>query len=184
MRVIAGSARGRRIQAPPGRTTRPITDRAKEAIFNMLGSLVDLDGAVVVDLFAGSGSFGIESLSRGASRVSFVERDRSAVATLRSNLAALGFDDRATVLARPVENAVAALEVADVAVCDPPYADDPWIRLLGSIEAALLVAHSEQPVKLTPRWEEVRRRSYGRSQILLARRAGPDHCGGSEGAGR
>ena len=72
MRVISGSARGRKLQAPPGRGTRPITDRAKEGIFNMLESLGGVGDAVVVDLFAGSGSFAIESLSRGAARAVFV----------------------------------------------------------------------------------------------------------------
>lgn len=172
MRIIAGTARGSRIQAPAGRsTTRPITDRAKESVFNMLVSLGGLDGAVVLDLYAGSGSFGLESLSRGAAAVTFVERDRRALAALRSNLARLGFDDLSTVIAAPVEVALPGLGPADIAFCDPPYAADPWLELQRRVDAELLVGHAESPVALTDRWVEVRRRTYGRSQIVIARRA-------------
>ncbi|MEM7274949.1 MAG: RsmD family RNA methyltransferase, partial [Actinomycetota bacterium] len=172
----AGTHRGRLFDAPPGQGTRPITDRAKEGIFNMLGSLGGgagadlLDGAVVVDLFAGSGSFGIESLSRGASRAVFVERDRQALRVLQRNLAALGFDDRATVIAGPVETAVGRLPMADVAFCDPPYADDPWLDLLDRLDTEWLVGHAQSPVPLTERWEELKRRDYGRARIVIARR--------------
>lgn len=169
MRVIAGTARGRKLQAPPGRGTRPITDRAKEGIFNMLGSLGGVAGTVVVDLYAGSGSFGIECLSRGADRVIFVERDRSALRTLDQNLTNLGFHDRATVIAGEVSAAIPRLPVADLAFCDPPYADDPWSTLLGELRADLLIGHAETPIPLTDRWEELRRRHYGKAKIVIAR---------------
>lgn len=171
MRVIAGTARGRRLQAPAGRATRPITDRAKEGIFNMLASLGGIDGLVVADLWAGSGSFGIESLSRGAARAIFVERGREALACLRDNLATLGLDERATVVPGSVLSVLPGLEPVDVAFCDPPYADDPWAELLGTIRADLVVGHAERAVDLPAGWEELRRRDYGRSRIVLARRA-------------
>lgn len=170
MRVISGSARGRKIQAPPGLGTRPITDRAKEGIFNMLESLGGVAEATVVDLFAGSGSFGIECLSRGADRVVFVERNRTAVATLEANLATLGFEDRSTVVCGPVAGALSGLPSADIAFCDPPYADDPWLELLEALRADLLVGHAERPIPLTERWTELRRRSYGKAQIVIAER--------------
>ncbi len=94
MRVVAGELRGRRIDAPPGNDTRPTTDKVREATFNALGSLDLVRDALVVDLYAGSGALGIEALSRGAAHCTFVERDRSALRTLRDNLAALGLDDR------------------------------------------------------------------------------------------
>jgi 16S rRNA (guanine966-N2)-methyltransferase len=174
MRVIGGSARGRRIEAPPGRGTRPITDRAKEAIFNMLSSLGRLDGAEVLDLFAGSGSFGIESLSRGAHHVTFVEQNRTAVTTIRSNLDLLDFADRATVETTPVESALAGLEPVDLAFCDPPYAWDGWAELLARIPARTLVAHADRPIELVDPWLELRSRSYGRAQILIAERTDLD----------
>lgn len=170
MRVIAGTARGRKLVAPSGLATRPITDRAKEAIFNMLraqGVLLDAD---VIDLYAGSGSFGIECLSRGAHRVTFVEQSRPALAAIRTNLENLGFADRAEVVAGPVERVVGTLAPADIAFCDPPYADDPWPRLLPRIRAGILVAHAETPVALTPEWAELRRRVYGRANIVIAER--------------
>lgn len=172
MRVIAGTARGRRLVAPEGMTTRPITDRAKEAVFNMIEARGGLDGAVVADLFAGSGSFGIESLSRGADRATFVERDRRALRALRSNLDSLGFSPRATVMASAVASVVPTLGPVDVVFCDPPYADDPWRLLLDQLDAELLVGHAETPVELTDRWTELTRRRYGRAHIVLAARVG------------
>lgn len=177
MRVISGSARGRKIEAPPGRGTRPITDRAKEAIFNMVVSLGGLDGARVLDLYAGSGSFGIESLSRGASHATFVEADRAAAAVLRANLDHLGFADRANVLVAPVATALRSLTPADgpgfdVAFCDPPYAQDPWSELWASVPASLLVGHAENEIEVPPPWTEIRRRRYGRAVIVIAERDG------------
>ena len=174
MRVIAGEARGRRIDAPTGTTTRPITDRAKEAIFNMLTSLGGVDGAQVLDLYAGSGSFGIECLSRGAARATFVERDRRAAAVIEANLDRLGFADRATVLVGEVVGIVPTSGPVDVAFCDPPYADDPWPKLLPSLDATLLVAHTERELALAPPWTELRRRRYGRSHIVIADRTGDE----------
>ena len=173
MRVIAGSARGRKLRAPDGRGTRPITDRAKEGIFNMLGSLGGVDGLVVADLWAGSGSFGIEALSRGADRAIFVERGREALACLRDNLATLGLDDRATVIPGSVLTVVPTLGAVDLAFCDPPYADDPWAELLAVLEADLVVGHAEREVALPAGWRELRRRDYGRARIVIAERV-PD----------
>ncbi|MGA1345675.1 MAG: RsmD family RNA methyltransferase, partial [Ilumatobacteraceae bacterium] len=95
MRVVAGELRGRRIVAPAGRDTRPTTDRVREAIFNALGSAGLVEGALVADLFAGSGALGIEALSRGAERCVFVETDRAALAALEQNLDHLGLRSRA-----------------------------------------------------------------------------------------
>jgi len=91
MRIVGGEAGGRRLAAPPGRSTRPTSDRVREAMFDVLGSLApvigfEMNGATVADLFAGSGALGIEALSRGAGRVAFVDRDDRAVATIRANL--------------------------------------------------------------------------------------------------
>src|SRR5829696_7781962 len=89
VRVVAGELRGRRIVAPPGATTRPTSDRVREAVFNALGSLGVVDGAAVADLYAGSGAMGIEALSRGAASCTFVERDRDALRALRENIDSL-----------------------------------------------------------------------------------------------
>ncbi len=171
MRVVSGTARGRKLVAPEGGGTRPITDRAKEGIFNMLVSLGGVEGLVVADLWAGSGSFGIESLSRGAERAIFIERGREALACLRQNLATLGFEDRATVITGSLPGAAAGLEPVDIAFCDPPYADDPWDELLGLIPADLVVGHAERTIELPDGWDELRRRDYGRARIVIAERS-------------
>lgn len=185
MRIIGGVARGRRIQAPDGMGTRPMTDRARESTFNMVASLGGLQGATVLDLYAGSGSLGLEALSRGAAHVTFVEADRRAADTLRANLAALGFGDRAEVLVAAVQQVLPALPDADVAFCDPPYADDPWLSLLAAVPAPLVVAHTERAVVVPTGWEELRQRRYGRAivTILERRQPSPVEIAGVDGPG-
>lgn len=122
MRVIAGRLGGRRLVAPRGLATRPTSDRVREALFSMLG---DVAGAVVLDLYAGTGALGIEAISRGAARAVFVENARPAVASLRENLGALGLDPQAKVLAQPAARAVPDLARQgpfDLIFLDPPYA--------------------------------------------------------------
>lgn len=118
MRVIAGHHRGRRLQAPDTADTRPVMDRVKESIFSSLAA--EVPGSAVLDLYAGAGSFGIEAMSRGADSVVFVESGRAALASLRSNLAALGIE--ATVVPGTVERFVAAAaDHFDLVFCDPPW---------------------------------------------------------------
>ncbi len=130
MRIIAGTHRGRRIAAPKGRLTRPTSDRVRENAFNLIGPV---DGAAVLDLFAGSGALGLEALSRGAATCTFVERDRDACRAIDANLATLGL--RATVLCQDAFRAVAQERARyDLVLCDPPYEVDatglPFAALL------------------------------------------------------
>jgi 16S rRNA (guanine966-N2)-methyltransferase len=103
VRIVAGRFRGRRLEAPPGWTTRPITDRVKENLFNILGHRLGMPGELpkldVLDLFSGPGSLGLEALSRGAGGCIFVERDRQALRALRENIAALGVGEVTRILA-------------------------------------------------------------------------------------
>lgn len=138
MRVIAGAAKGRRLVAPPGSGTRPTSDRVKEALFSMLQPV--LPGVAAIDLFAGSGSLGVEALSRGARHVTFVERERRALRALRQNLELTGFGDRAVVVERAVETALEGTlpnGPFGLAFLDPPY-DTPPDRL-DAVLAALVV---------------------------------------------
>ena len=96
LRVISGSARGRRLKTVPGETTRPITDRVKESLFNILGT--DIQGSAILDLFAGTGAVGIEALSRGAAFALFVDRNRLPIKIVKENLQTVGLADRAVVL--------------------------------------------------------------------------------------
>jgi 16S rRNA (guanine966-N2)-methyltransferase len=136
MRIVAGTFRGRPLVAPKGHLTRPTADRARQAIFNVLEHAAwspALEGARVIDLFAGSGALGIEALSRGAAFCLFVERAEPARAAIRANLAALGLEARAR-LDRRDAAALPARGVAD-APCDLAFLDPPYGEGLG--EAAL-----------------------------------------------
>jgi 16S rRNA (guanine(966)-N(2))-methyltransferase RsmD len=134
LRVISGVARGRRLRTVPGDTTRPITDRAKESLFNILGP--DIVGASLLDLFAGTGSVGIEALSRGAERVRFIDQGRQAIETIRSNLQTTGLEQGAEVLR---QDAFAALERAadgsfDYVFIAPPQYKELWQRALLALD--------------------------------------------------
>lgn len=120
MRVIAGTAGGRRLVAPKGDRTRPTPDRVREALFSSLQPR--LSGARVLDLFAGSGALAIEALSRGAAEATLVERARPALAAIRTNLDTAGVADRATVLAAELPGALARVDGPfDLVLLDPPY---------------------------------------------------------------
>ncbi len=144
MRVIAGSAKGRRLKTVPSRKVRPTSDRVKEALFSSLESRIEVRGADVLDLFAGSGALGIEALSRGAGSAVFVERDRRAGVLLRQNVEACGFADRSRIMARSVS--VAIEELAErgprfrVVLIDPPYAERVAGRVLSAIDRAGIAA--------------------------------------------
>jgi 16S rRNA (guanine966-N2)-methyltransferase len=115
VRVIAGEKRGQQLQAPPGRSTRPTSDRVREAAFSMLASLDVVEEARVWDMFAGSGAIGIEALSRGAAHVTFVEQARDAVSAVRVNLAKVGYGPhQATVVVADVLSWVGVQTRADV----------------------------------------------------------------------
>jgi 16S rRNA (guanine966-N2)-methyltransferase len=162
MRVVAGSARGRRLEAPAGRDTRPTADRVREAVFNALGSLDAVDGASVVDLFAGSGALGIEALSRGAAHCVFVESSRAAVAVIRAKLTATALVDRATVVQADARTWCAASTARfDLVLADPPYAFDEWPALLAVVPAPLVVAESNREVVAPAGWGSLRSRRYG-----------------------
>ncbi|MDD3919890.1 MAG: 16S rRNA (guanine(966)-N(2))-methyltransferase RsmD [Eubacteriales bacterium] len=123
MRIIAGAAKGRQLLTPAGSNTRPTLDRVRESLFGILQ--FRLDGIRVLDLFAGSGSLGLEALSRGASYAVFNDHDRNCCNILRKNIHTLGFQDRAEVLQREASAAiihVSTLAPFDIAFLDPPYA--------------------------------------------------------------
>ena len=168
MRVVAGSARGRRLVAPKGDATRPTSDFVREAIFNTLASQLDLEGATVLDLFAGTGALGIEALSRGAAHATFVERDRAAIAAIRTNLDATGFVERATV--RQGDATRLDLPAADVVFADPPYAFDAWAGLLARLDAAVLVLESDRAVDPPPGHELLKEKRYGTTVVTLTSR--------------
>lgn len=181
MRVVGGSARGRRLGVPRGDAVRPTTDRVRGAIANALGSLDVVDDARVLDLFAGSGALGIEMLSRGAAHATFVEPDRSARACLTANLDVTGLADRAEVVASRAEAHLARTAgreasdpLWDIVLLDPPYAFDAWDQLMAALVGRLspggvVVIESDRPPTLGPGWDVVRERRYGTTFVMFAR---------------
>ena len=135
LRVISGKARGHRLRSVPGSTTRPITDRTKEALYNILGG--DIHSATFLDLYAGTGSVGIEALSRGARRVVFVESDVAVLKILRQNLQILPATD-VLVLAGELPGDLERISgrlptAADLIFADPPYGFAAYDELLSAV---------------------------------------------------
>jgi len=175
MRVVAGSLRGRPIVAPEGEGTRPTTDRAREATFNSLVSLGAVEGAKVVDLFAGSGAMGIEALSRGAATCAFLERDRKALDSIRHNIKTLQLTDNTTVLSGDVMTNVVALRNVDLVLADPPYDFDRWADLLTVLNlviapSGVVVTESGREIQPPEGWQAIRSKRYGRAWVAFLQR--------------
>lgn len=180
-RIIAGTHRGRRLVVPPGSGTRPTSDRAREGLFSSLQSLVDLAGARVLDLYAGSGALGLEALSRGAAGVTVVEVDPRALAAIRSNVRELGLD--ASVVDADVGRFLAGEPPPygsrfGVVLLDPPYETDvdpvltallPWLEE----QAVVVVERRTRGVAPTPPAGLVldRSRRYGEATLWYFRRS-------------
>jgi 16S rRNA (guanine966-N2)-methyltransferase len=181
VRIVAGAWRGRRLISPAGATTRPTADRVRQALFDMLlhaqwGGRDVVEGAQVLDVFAGTGACGLEALSRGAAHATFVEHDRSALTALRANIATCGARDRCTVLAVDAL-AVPPGEPAGLVFLDPPYRQDlvpravARLRSVGRLtSAALLIAETarEEP---PPAADLLAERSHGAARLSIWREA-------------
>lgn len=177
MRVVAGIAGGRRLAAPPGRKLRPTTERVREAMFSALESRGLVEGARIVDLFAGTGALGIEALSRGAAAVTFVDADRAAAQTVKANLATIGLTGgtvvQADVFRFLADVASGAGQPFDLALVDPPYAFADWDRLLALFPPGLAMFESGREIAFGEGWEPLRPRRYGGTVVTLARRVQP-----------
>lgn len=181
-RVIAGVAGGRRLRVPPGRRTRPTSDRAREGLFSTLASLLGpLDGLRFADLYAGSGAVGLEALSRGAGHALLVESDARAADVLRDNVRCLdvaGADVRHDPVARVVGEP--PLAAYDVVFLDPPYADpvDDVLAALvarGWLRPGGVLAVERASRDRGPTWPEgveaLRSRRYGEGTLWYGRRS-------------
>lgn len=186
MRIIAGERKGFRLKAPAGLATRPTLGRVRESLFMRLeGELAD---AKVVDLFAGAGTLGLEALSRGASRATFVESSRAALAALRDNIDRLGWGDRTTIIPRDalrwLRDPAPPGGPWNLVLIDPPYGEGLAARalaLLGERASGLLtpdctvVAQVGRRDALQPEYGALRldsERTYGETRILMFRMAG------------
>lgn len=180
IRVIGGTAKGRRLNQVPGDSTRPITDRVKESLFNILGT--DLRGGTFLDLFAGTGGVGIEALSRGAAFVRFLDLEPRAIQTIQSNLKITQFENKAEVLRvdafklleRPADRAFDYIYIA------PPQYKELWCRSLEGIDAHLdwLAEEAWVIVQIDPREYQVQtlqhliefdQRRYGNTLLVFYR---------------
>jgi 16S rRNA (guanine966-N2)-methyltransferase len=186
-RIVAGTRGGRHLRVPPGRGTRPTSDRVREALFSSLDALTGLDGCRFLDLYAGSGAIGLEAASRGAARVLLVESDPRAVAVVRANVATLELSGVCEVRGAPVAAVLTAGTATgyDVAVLDPPY-ECPGPEVAGVLttlvmagwlapDAVVVVERSTRspepawPAGLLPE----RSRRYGETTLWYGRHAGP-----------
>lgn len=182
VRVIAGSAKGRNLLSVPGTGTRPITDRVKESLFDILGA--DVQRSLWLDLYAGTGSVGIEALSRGAEHVVFIDKAYPAVATVRRNLDLTGFADRSEVVRGDALRYIAQARgdrLFDYVYVAPPQYQDLWAETLARLdERSLLVPDGEIIVQIHPRelhpvslrtLEQADERRYGSTLLIFYRLA-------------
>ena len=178
MRIIAGTARGRKIEAPEGKNTRPTLDRVRENLFNSLQ--MNIRDSRVLDLFAGSGALSIEALSRGAESATLVDSDRNASRIQKKNLEALGFADRAEVLLRDWKQAAAELAREgrryDLVFLDPPYRMTDLREVFAAVrqllaEDGLVILEHEAKATVTAGegFEETDRRQWGYCGVTFYR---------------
>ncbi|WP_372914744.1 16S rRNA (guanine(966)-N(2))-methyltransferase RsmD [Sandarakinorhabdus sp.] len=175
MRVVSGRWRGRALIAPPGESTRPTSDRAREAIFSMLTSrLGGFDGLDVLDLFAGTGALGIEALSRGAGTACFIDNDAAAAKAIKANLAAMGA--AGDVRQSPVASLGTALRSHHLVFLDPPYGlglADPALSHLHArgwiAPGAIISVETAAADTLACEWELLVERRFGKALVRLLR---------------
>lgn len=178
MKVISGKYKGRVIKGYDLKRTRPTMDRVKESLFAMIQE--KLEGSICLDLFAGSGNLGIEALSEGAKKVTFVDKDKMAIKTILSNCKEIGIKEEMQVLQLDYEKALEKLqnETFDLIFLDPPYKTDYIETALAKIASfslldtdGIVVVESDRlENSMIPKcYEEIKRRKYGSKEVLLLR---------------
>ena len=188
MRIVGGELRGRPITAPPGDQARPTGDRARQAVFNILEHAAwsdGVEGARVVDVFAGSGALGLEALSRGAAAALFVDKAEAALAAIRANVAALGVGARARLLKADATRLSRRLDTEapfELALLDPPYGKVLGEMALASLRGegwlaegavAVLERGADEPSLTAPGFEVLDERRYGAARVWFLRVAAP-----------
>ncbi len=186
MRIVGGRHRGRPIDAPDGLSVRPTADRTRESMFNILcqGKLAAEEGnpvpdAHVLDAFAGSGALGLEALSRGAAKVTFLESLPASLTACRANIKALGEDNACEVLQGDVLRPPAAREACSIILMDPPYNQDlpnPAILALDAAgwiaPAAIVIVElmAQESFEAPAGFEELDNRKYGKARLIFLRK--------------
>ena len=183
MRVISGTARGRKLKELQGMETRPTTDKVKESLFNIIQ--FEIEGRRVLDLFGGTGQLGIEALSRGAERCTFVDQRREAVSLIRENLKLCGLSERSRVVQGEALSFLASCrEKFDVILLDPPYEVELLSRAVEAItrfdilsEHGIMVCESAADrllPQVAPPYEQGREYRYGKIKLTVFRRGGSE----------
>lgn len=181
MRVVAGERKGLRLKAASGNTTRPTTDKVKESLFNIIGPF--FDGGIALDLFAGSGGLGIETLSRGADKAIFIEKDRKAYTVLKENIQKCNYEEYSEVFCNDAVRAVKAILKRDILVdylfVDPPYAKMEYYDLVQQLvdgrklsDDAIIVCEHAKEVTLPQAYGPYtlqRQELYGSSYLSIYR---------------
>ncbi|MFC0388952.1 16S rRNA (guanine(966)-N(2))-methyltransferase RsmD [Muricoccus vinaceus] len=185
MRIVAGRWRGRTLLSPPGEGTRPTADRVRQALFDALwhapwAGRAMVEGALVLDAFAGTGALGLEALSRGAARAVFMERDRAALAVLRANVASLKAEEWTKVLACDALRPPRAEVPCGLVFLDPPYGKELGPPALAALRSAGWIAPAalaclevgrEEAMPVPENWEMVAERQHGAARIVVLRAA-------------
>lgn len=180
MRIVAGEWRGRALVAPPGLGTRPTADRVRQALFDMLmhaewGGRAAIDGAVVLDVFAGTGALGLEALSRGATSACFIEQDAAALRALRTNVATCRAEGHVQIVAADVFR-VTKGSAASLVFLDPPYGESLVPRAIGRLRevgrivpGALIIAETGREEIWVPEEPLLAERQHGAARVLIFR---------------
>lgn len=177
--MVSGKCKGTILKAVPGNTTRPTTDKVKEAIFNMTGPY--FNGGTAIDLFAGSGGLGIEALSRGFEKVIFVDRDGKAIQTIKENITTCGLEAYTEVYRNDANRALKAIQkrelTLDAIFLDPPYKKQQLLSLLTEIDSiqimkqnAFIVCEHSSDVELPEqigKLQRIKREKYGIINITI-----------------
>ena len=174
MRVISGSAKGRKLVVPSGDHVRPTKDRVKEAIFNSLHSYGLVENRSFLDLFSGTGSLGIEALSRGAKSVVFIDHHAEAIDCIILNVKKLNYGSTSKILKTDALSFLERDDYFDVALLDPPYKYEHWGTLLKRVNAHSIVIESSEQVTLESDWEIIKSQKYGQTNLLIASRQRKD----------
>jgi 16S rRNA (guanine966-N2)-methyltransferase len=168
MRIVSGIAKGRKLLTPLSQDVRPSKDRVREAIFNSLTSFELIDGRHFIDLFAGSGALGLEALSRGARKVTFVDNQKACIDVIETNVGALGFEKNAEIILSDYVHQLGQIQADNVVILDPPYKFENWEGLLNSIEADVVVIESDRNVSIMEPWNIIKAKRYGTTMVTIA----------------
>lgn len=192
MRIISGASKGRKLVTPKSQSLRPTSDRVKESIFNILGR--EVEGKLVLDLFAGTGNLGIEALSRGAKKAVFVEKGRQALRLIRRNVIQIGLEGRVEIIPRDASRAIGILkwrgEIFDLIMMDPPYEKGLIKRTLTKlnshpiyhVNSILIIEHDRrEPLPSIPEgWNLIRERRMGDTVISFLTPCEREHLTGTK----